>query len=232
MLHAAAERPVTEGGWFQRRHSFATDVDGLDAAPHLGPLCLLNEDRIASGEGHPARRHRDMEMLLWVLEGAVEHQDSAGHIAVIEPGELVRLRAGRGVRRTVFNASDREPARLLEFWIRPLVAGLAPDFERRRYEPAVLRGALHLIASPDGARDSIPIAQQARIHVGRFEPGEVDRLAAEPGRGWYAFCTRGALLVNGQALAAGDALELHAPEAIEVSDGRGAELLLFELPLA
>jgi redox-sensitive bicupin YhaK (pirin superfamily) len=225
VLHAGAARACTDRGWLCKLHSFATDAPGGPTAPRLGPLRVLDEIRLDPGEGEVARRHQDVEILIWVLEGALEHQDSAGNLAVVEPGELARLRAGHGVRHSAYNASGEEPVRLLEIWIQPATRGLAPDFEARRLRPEEWRGVLRLIASPDGAEDSLPLAQAARLYAGRFAAGEHGQLAGIAGHAYYAHCTRGALTVNGCALAAGDALELHGVDGIDVH-GEGELLLL------
>ena len=230
VLHAGAARPCTDRGWLLARHSFATDVPSGEGGPRLGPLRVLNEIRIDPGEGNSARLHQDMEILVWVLEGALEHQDSAGNIAVLEPGELARLRAGHGVRHSEYNASGHDPVRLLEFWIQPMERGRAPDYERRRFAPAERRGVLRLIASEDGDNDSVQVEQQVRIYAGAFGAAEHGQLPGSTGRAYYAHCTRGELTVNGCGLAAGDGLELHGVDGIDVSGGSEGELLLFDVP--
>jgi len=230
VLHAGAARPCTDRGWLLSRHSFATDVAAGEGGPRLGPLRVLNEIRIERGEGDAARMHQDMEILLWVLDGSLEHQNSTGHIAVLEPGDLARLRAGHGVRHSEYNASGHDPVRLLEFWIQPAERGLAPDFEHRRFGPEERRGVLRLIASEDGDAESVQVEQQVRIYAGRFGAAEHGQLPGMAGRAYYAHCTQGELTVNGCALAAGDGLELHGVDGIDVSGGSEGELLLFDVP--
>jgi redox-sensitive bicupin YhaK (pirin superfamily) len=229
-LRPAAARARTERGWMRSDHSFS--LDGTDPSRRLGPLRLLDEHRIAPGEGRGAHLHQDVEILVWVLEGALEHQDSDGNLVVIEPGELARLRAGNGVRHSEYNASSREPVHLLEFWIQPGMRGLEPDFERRRFESSERRGTLRLIASEDGSADSVQVEQQLRIHAGTFDATERAQLPAAAGRSYYAHCARGTLRVNDCALAPGDALELRGVEFIEIAgdSAEGGELLLFDLP--
>ena len=215
------------------RSHHSLSADGVDPTRRLGPLRLLDEHVIAAGEGRGAHLHQDVEILLWVLEGALEHQDSAGNLVVLEPGELGRLRAGNGVRHTEYNASGQEPVRVLEFWVQPALRGLDPDFERRRFEPWERRGALKLIASEDGAADSVQVEQQLRLHAGVFVAPECTALATEPARIYYAHCARGTLHVNGCTLGAGDGLELRGVDTIEISGdaaGEAGELLLFDLP--
>ncbi len=230
VLRPAAQRARTHRGWMSSLHSFGGG--GADPTRGLGVLRLLDEHRIDPGEGRGAHLHQDVEILLWVLEGALEHQDSGGNLAVLEPGELGRLRAGHGVRHTEYNASGQEPVRLLEFWVEPALRGLDPDFELRRYEPWERRGTLRLIASEDGAGDAVQVEQSLRIHAGLFAAPERLVIGAEAARTYYAHCARGTLAVNGCALADGDGLELHGIEQLEIAGGEaaGGELLLFDLP--
>ena len=230
LLHSGAARARTDLGWLLSRHSFATEFPGGDAEPRLGPLRVLNDNVMEPGEGLAAQLHQDVEILVWVLDGALEHQDSAGNIAVVEPGDLARLRAGNGVRHSEYNASASARVRLLECWIQPAQRGLVPDYERRRFPPQERRGALRLIASEDGSGESVQIAQPLRVYAGLFNATERAGLPAFPGRAYYAHCARGTLTVNGQALGPGDALELHGVDGIDVSGGTDGELLLFDLP--
>jgi redox-sensitive bicupin YhaK (pirin superfamily) len=224
----AAARARTDRGWMRSHHSFS--ADGVDPTRGLGPLRLLDEHVIAAGEGRGAHLHQDVEILLWVLDGALEHQDSGGNLVVLEPGELGRLRAGNGVRHTEYNASGQEAVRLLEFWVQPAVRGLNPDFERRRFETWERRGTLRLIASEDGSAESVQVEQQLRLHTGLFQAGEHATLAADAARTFYAHCARGTLGVNGRALAAGDGLVLRGVDALEIAGNDDGELLLFDLP--
>ncbi|MCC7461960.1 MAG: pirin family protein [Gammaproteobacteria bacterium] len=229
-LRPAADRARTDRGWMRSHHSLL--AGGSGSLGSLGPLHLLDEHLIAAGEGRGAHLHQDMEILVWVLDGALEHQDSGGHLVVLEPGELGRLRAGHGARHSEYNASDRDPVRLLEIWVQPALRGLEPDFERRRFEPGERRGTLKLIASEDGTADSVQVEQRLRIYAGLFSAPERTALGAEPARLYYAHCTRGGLGVNGCALRGGDGLELRGVSSIEVagSTGDDGELLLFDLP--
>lgn len=231
VLRPAAQRARTDRGWMHSHHSLTADGAGL--ARGLGPLRLFDEHLIAPGEGRGAHLHQDVEILVWVLEGALEHQDSGGNLVVLEAGELGRLRAGHGVRHSEYNASDRAPLHLLEFWVQPALRGLDPDFERRRFEPRERRGVLRLIASEDGSDASVQVEQQLRIHAGLFAAPERTEFIAAPGRSYYAHCARGALEVNGCALHAGDALELRGIDRIGIAGTRpdaDGELLLLELP--
>jgi redox-sensitive bicupin YhaK (pirin superfamily) len=221
LLHQGRARPCTDLGWRRTHHSLANRC--------VGPLHLLDEHLIVPGEGQSARLHKDAELLLWVLEGALEHQDSSGNTSVIEPGELVRLRAGPGTHHSAYNASDRDPVRFLECRIQPAACGITPDYEHRRFHDNERRNRLRLIASPDGTGDSVRVEQELRLYTGIFDAGR-SSLPALPGRIYYAHCTRGTLIVDEQTLAAGDALELQGVPSVEIGGGSNGELLLFDLP--
>lgn len=156
VLHAGAARACTDRGGLRKLHSFASDAPGGALAPRLGPLRVLDEVRLDPGEGDAARLQQDVEILLWVLEGALEHQDSAGNLAIVEPGELARLRAGRGVRHSTYNASGAEPLRLLEIWIQSATRGLAAIAGRACYAHCT-RGALTVNACALAAGDALEL---------------------------------------------------------------------------
>lgn len=221
LLHPGSTRPRTDLGWRRTHHSLANRC--------IGPLQLLDEHLVVPGEGQSTRLHQDAELLLWVLEGALEHQDSSGNTSIIEPGELARLRTGPDTQHSAYNASERDPVRLLECRMRPSACGLAPDYEHRRFHDNERRNRLCLLASPDGAGDSVQLGQDVQLYTGIFDAGR-SSLPALPGRIYYAHCTRGALTIDGQTLAAGDALELRGVPSVEIGGGSNGELLLFDLP--
>lgn len=221
LLHQGSARACTDLGWRRTHHSLATRC--------VGPLYLLDEHLIVPGEGQSARLHKEAELLVWVLEGALEHQDSCGSISVIEPGELARLRAGPGTHHSAYNASDRDPVRWLECRIQPSACDLVPDYEQRRFHDNERRNRLRLIGSPDGAGESVQVGQALRLYTGLFDAGR-SSLPTLPGRLYYAHCTRGTLIIDGQTLAAGDALELQGVPSVEIGGGSNGELLLFDLP--
>lgn len=196
----------------------------------FGPLRVINEDRVAAGAGFGTHGHRDMEIISYVLDGALAHRDSLGNGSVIRPGDVQRMSAGTGVMHSEFNHQTDATTHFLQIWIEPDQPGVQPGYEERRFEAADKRGRLRMIASPDGADGSVRIHQQARVYAGLFEGEESDELMIAPGRRAYVHLARGRLSVNGQTLHAGDAMKLTAEASVNVAQGEGAEVLVFDLP--
>jgi hypothetical protein len=194
-----------------------------------GPLRVINEDRVSPGSGFGTHGHRDMEIISYVLEGALGHEDSMGNGSTIVPGDVQRLSAGTGVRHSEYNHEKSGATHFLQIWIEPRFTGTPPSYEQKHFGAADKRGKLRLIASPDGADGSVTIHQDARVYAGLFEGAERARLELAPGRLAYVHMARGEAGVNGQVLRAGDALKTDE-SALEIRDGRGAEVLLFDLP--
>jgi redox-sensitive bicupin YhaK (pirin superfamily) len=196
----------------------------------FGSLRVINEDRVAPGAGFGTHGHRDMEIISYVLEGALEHKDSMGNGSVIRPGDVQRMSAGSGVRHSEYNPSDKEPVHFLQIWIEPNVTGIAPGYEEKRFDAASKRGRLRLVASPDGRDGSVTIHQDALVYATLLEGTE--RVVHEPaaGRKVYVHVARGSVTVNGRPLAAGDALKVTDVGAVVLERATGAEALLFDLP--
>ena len=229
-IRRSAERGQADHGWLRSQHSFSF-ADYYDPAHvSFGPLRVINEDRVQPGKGFGTHGHRDMEIISYVLEGALAHKDSLGTGSVIRPGDVQRMSAGRGVTHSEFNASTTDPVHFLQIWIVPDRLGIAPGYEQRTFAEADKRGRLRLIAAPDGAQDSVRIQQDARLYAGLFDGAQTLDLAWEPRRRLYVHVARGSITVNGQALAAGDALMDSAAERLRLQDGRNAEVLVFDLP--
>jgi redox-sensitive bicupin YhaK (pirin superfamily) len=171
-----------------------------------------------------------MEIISYVLEGALAHKDSTGSSSTIRPGDVQRMSAGHGVQHSEFNPSSNEGVHFLQIWIQPNVRGIPPSYEEKRFSEAEKRGRLRLIASPDQAEGSVLIRQDARVYAGLFDGAETADLAIGPGRRAYVHVARGAIAVNGVALQAGDALKLSDTQKVTVGSGRDAEVLLFDLP--
>ena len=228
-LRRAAERGHAEHGWLESYHSFSF-ADYYDPE-HMGygVLRVINEDRVQPGMGFGTHGHRDMEIITYVLEGALAHQDSMGNGSTIVPGDVQRMSAGTGVRHSEFNDDPARVTHFLQIWIEPDRLGLAPSYEQKHFAAEEKRGRLRLIASPDGAQGSVRVHQDARLHAGLFDRGERARLELAPGRRSYVHLARGRLSVNGERLEAGDALKTDA-SALELADGEGAEVLVFDLP--
>jgi hypothetical protein len=194
-------------------------------------LRVLNDDRIAAGQGFGMHPHRDMEIITYVLGGKVEHKDSMGTTAVIQPGEVQRMSAGTGVTHSEFNGSDREPAHFLQIWLLPDRSGHRPSYEQRPFPEAERRGKLRLIASPDGADGSTTLHQDARVFATLLGAGEAVELPLAKGRHAWVQVARGELEVNGTRLRAGDGAALSGEARVSLA-GVGdelAEALVFDL---
>ena len=228
-LRPAAERGHGRHGWLDSRHSFSF-ADYRDSA-HMGfgALRVINEDRIAPGTGFGTHGHRDMEIVSYVLDGALAHRDSLGNGSVIRPGDVQRMSAGTGVMHSEFNHQPDATTHFLQIWIEPERRGIEPGYEERHFAEADKRGRLRLVASPDGAEGSVTIHQSVRLYAGLFDGDERARLGLEAGRRAYVHVARGAVTVNGRRLSAGDAAKLVGEPAVELDSGERAEVLVFDL---
>lgn len=228
-LRPAAERGHGAHGWLDSWHSFS--FAGYHDPAHMGfgALRVINEDRVAPGTGFGTHGHRDMEIVSYVLDGALAHRDSLGNGSVIRPGDVQRMSAGTGVMHSEFNHQPDAPTHFLQIWIEPDRRGLAPGYEERHFPEADKRGRLRLVASPDGADGSVTIHQSARVYAGLFDGDERTRLALAPGRRAYVHVARGTVSVNGRRLGAGDAAKLVDEPAVELDAGQRAEVLVFDL---
>ena len=227
-LRRSAERGHANHGWLDSYHSFSF-ADYYDPR-HMGfgPLRVINEDRVQPGSGFGTHGHRDMEIISYVLEGALGHKDSMGNGSTIVPGDVQRMSAGTGVRHSEYNHESTGVTHFLQIWIEPSVTGIPPSYEQKHFKPEDKRGRLRLIASPDGRDGSVTIHQNAFVYAGLFNGPESanHELALKKG---YVHVARGKITVNGHALEAGDALKTDGG-AIELKDGKGAEVLVFDLP--
>jgi redox-sensitive bicupin YhaK (pirin superfamily) len=229
-VRRSGERGYADHGWLRSFHSFSF-ADYYDPAhAGFGPLRVINEDRIRPGTGFGTHGHRDMEILSYVLEGALAHKDSTGTGSTIVPGDVQRMSAGRGVLHSEFNHEKSAETHFLQIWIEPDVRGIAPEYEQKHIAESEKRGRLRLIASPDGAQGSLTIHQDARVYAALLDGAEraVHPLAA--GRRGYVHVARGRVRAHGVALGAGDALKVSAAESIVLESGEQAEVLLFDLP--
>src|SRR3954463_5711638 len=227
-IRLARERGHAEHGWLDSWHSFSFADYHDPRYMGFGPLRVINEDRIQKGSGFGTHGHRDMEIITYVLEGAVAHRDSIGTGSTIVPGDVQRMSAGTGVRHSEYNAAEGV-THFLQIWIEPQVTGIAPEYEQKRFEPEEKRGRLRLIASPDRREGSLLIHQDARVYAGLFDGAERAELALAAGRKGYVHVARGSLKVNGQELGAGDALKAEGGR-LTLESGRAAEVLVFDLP--
>jgi quercetin 2,3-dioxygenase len=229
-IRRAGERGHAQHGWLDSWHSFSF-ADYHDPA-HMGfsALRVINEDRIQPGTGFGTHGHRDMEIISYVLEGALGHKDSMGTGSTIVPGDVQRMSAGRGVQHSEQNHNKAGATHFLQIWIEPNVRGIAPGYEQKHFDAVSKRGRLRLVASSDGAEGSVTIHQDARIYAGLFDGAERAAQALAAGRKAYLHLVRGKLTVNGAPLQAGDALKMTGVSEVVLEKGESAEALLFDLP--
>src|SRR5882762_3867345 len=228
-IRRSAERGAADHGWLQSRHSFSF-ADYYD--PHntgFSALRVINEDRIAPGSGFGSHGHRDMEIISYVLDGELAHQDSMGNGSVIRPGDVQRLSAGTGIVHSEFNHARDRTTHFLQIWIEPNVKGIAPSYEEKHFDAASKRGSLRLVASPDGREASVTIHQNAFLYAALLDGTDraVHQLA--PGRRAYLHVARGRVTANGQPLEAGDALQAVDTAELALEQAEDAEVLLFDL---
>jgi redox-sensitive bicupin YhaK (pirin superfamily) len=228
-LRKSQARGYADHGWLKSYHSFSF-ADYFDPE-HMGwgNLRVINEDRVAPGMGFGTHAHRDMEIISYVLSGELAHKDSMGNVKSIPPGDVQRMSAGSGVTHSEFNFAKDQTTHFLQIWILPKFKGVTPSYEQKTVQPDEKRGRLRLVASPDGAQDSVHINADARVYAGLFDGDQAARLVLDASRKSYVHLVRGNLTVNGQALEAGDALLIENETGIDVSQGKDAEVLVFDL---
>ena len=229
-LRRSDERGHADHGWLNSYHSFS--FAGYQAPDHMGfgPLRVINEDRVAPGQGFGTHGHRDMEIISYVLSGALAHKDNMGNGSVLRPGYVQRMSAGKGVMHSEFNHSPDERVHFLQIWIEPNVLGIAPGYEETQFDDESKRGKLRLIASADGRDGSVMIHQDASLYASLMNGADNVSHALAPDRKAYVHVVHGEVKVNGQALTTGDAAKLSGETSIELSDAKDAEILLFDLP--
>ena len=228
-LRKSDERGFADHGWLRSFHSFSFADYHDPKHMGFGPLRVINEDRVQPGTGFGTHGHRDMEIISYVLDGALEHKDSMGNGSVIRPGDVQRMSAGRGVMHSEFNPSAEELVHFLQIWIEPNVRGIAPGYEERRFDASSKRGSLRLVASPDGRDGSVTIHQDAFVYAALLDGAERASHAIAAGRRAYVHVARGHVTVNGQALEAGDALKATDTPGLVLEQGEQAEVLVFDL---
>ena len=228
-LRTSSERGYADHGWLKSFHSFS--FAGYHDPAHMGfgNLRVINEDRIAAGQGFGTHSHKDMEIISYVLSGGLAHKDSMGNVKGIPPGDVQRMSAGTGVQHSEFNHDQEQKTHFLQIWIEPNVTGIAPGYEQKTFPEAEKRGTLRLVASPDGAQGSVLIHADAKLYAGLFDGDEFAALTLDAGRKTYVQLIRGQLQVNGQMLHAGDAMALQAESRLQLTGGQSAEVLVFDL---
>lgn len=231
-IRRAEERGRADHGWLDSRHTFSF-ADYYDPA-HMGfgPLRVINDDRVAAGGGFPPHAHRDMEIISYVLDGALQHQDNMGNGSVIRPGDVQRMSAGTGVVHAEYNASASEPVHFLQIWIVPERRGLPPGYEQKFFGEDVKRGRLRLIASRDGSEGSVRIQQDSRLFASVLAERErVQHTIARGRKGWL-HVVAGTAEVNGQAVKEGDGVAIDASgsdQNVDITSSERGEVLLFDM---
>jgi redox-sensitive bicupin YhaK (pirin superfamily) len=234
ILRDAGERGRTDAGWLDSRHTFSFGHYHDPRWMGFGPLRVINEDRVAPGGGFAPHRHANMEILSYVLSGALAHRDCLSDaVGVLRPGEVQWMSAGHGIEHSEYNASDREPVHFLQIWIQPDRSNAQPAYAQRVFDPQARHGRWAVLVSPDGADGSLAIRQQAWLRGIVLGPGETADWALRPERRYWLHAARGVIEADGQRLAAGDALGI-AQEAgalpIVGTGEEAADILLFDLP--
>ncbi|MES2363622.1 MAG: pirin family protein [Pseudomonadota bacterium] len=228
-LRKSAERGYADHGWLKSFHSFS--FAGYYDPEHMGfgNLRVINEDRIAAGRGFGTHGHKDMEIISYVLSGELAHKDNMGNVKGIPPGDVQRMSAGTGVQHSEFNHAEGQTTHFLQIWIEPNVTGIPPSYEQKTFAEAEKRGALRLVASPDGARGAVTVHADARLYAGLFDGAENATLTLDPNRKTYVHLVRGQLEVNGTLLHSGDAAALASESLLTLAHGQSAEVLVFDL---
>jgi redox-sensitive bicupin YhaK (pirin superfamily) len=231
-IRRSSDRGHADHGWLDSRHTFSF-ADYYDPA-HMGfrALRVINEDRVAGGQGFPRHPHRDMEIVSYVLDGALAHKDSMGTGSTIRPGDVQRMSAGTGVAHSEYNASPSDPVHFLQIWLIPSQRGIAPSYEQKTFSREDKSGRLRVVASPTGRDGSVSIHTDATLYAGVFGADEKAQLELAPGRHAWVHVARGSATVNGQALATGDGAAISNEATVSVqgpASGEPAEVLVFDL---
>lgn len=229
-LRQAADRGHAQHGWLNSHHTFSFAEYFDPKQMGWSALRVINDDTIQPGEGFGTHGHRDMEIITYVLDGALEHKDSMGSGSVIRPGDVQVMSAGTGVRHSEFNHSHTDPVHLLQIWIVPKFTGIKPNYQEKFFDAADKRGQLRLVVSPDGRDGSLTIVQDASIYAALLDGDERVEHTVAAGRNAYVHVARGELTLNGQPLEAGDGVKIAEETVLTLSNGKGAEVLVFDLP--
>lgn len=228
-VRRSADRGHFDHGWLDTYHTFSF-ADYYDP-DQMGfrSLRVINEDRVAPGKGFGMHGHRDMEIVTYVLEGALEHKDSMGNGEVLRPGEFQRMSAGTGIRHSEFNPSDSEPVHLYQIWLLPRKIGLEPSYEQKRFDQGELTNRFRVVASPDAVDGSLTIQQDAAVYLSRVDAGREAAHELAPGRHAWLQVLRGDANISGERLSAGDGAAVGDEPQLRVATDGGAELMLFDM---
>jgi len=228
-IRKSDERGHLSHGWLDTYHTFSFDQYYDPAHMHFRSLRVINEDRVAAGKGFPTHSHRDMEIITYILAGALEHRDSMGNGSVIRPGDVQRMSAGTGVSHSEFNPSDSESVHLLQIWIMPRARNLPPSYEQTNFSENERRNRLRLVASPDGSDGSVTIQQDAKLYAAMLDRETTIEHTLPENRYAWLQVVRGGLNVNGHKLTQGDGAAISRESSLKIAASDEAELLLFDL---
>ncbi len=229
VIRKSEDRGAADFGWLDSKHTFSFGHYYDPQHMGVGPLRVINEDRVKPGAGFEPHGHSDMEIISYVLDGALEHKDSIGTGSVIRPGEVQRMSAGTGIRHSEFNHSKEDPVHFLQIWILPERERLAPSYEQKTFPETEKRGRLRLVGSRDGRDGSVTIHQDVDLYAGLFGSGENAQLDLRPDRGAWVQVARGEVQVNGERLKAGDGATITGADAIEIEGREDGEVLVFDM---
>ena len=228
-LRKADERGVANFGWLDSRHTFSFGHYHDPLQMGFSDLRVINDDRVLPGQGFGTHPHRDMEIISYVLEGALEHKDSMGTGSVIRPGDVQMMSAGSGITHSEFNHSAQELVHFLQIWIVPDRTGVAPRYQQKNFSSAEKRGRLCPIIAPDAADGALGVYQDARVYAGLFDGAESSEFTLPAHRCAYVHVARGAVHLNGTAMEAGDGARIRDEQLLHFDNGQDAEVLLFDL---
>jgi len=229
LIHDRAARGRTEMGWLDSRHTFSFGHFHDPRRMGFGALRVINEDRVIPGAGFGTHSHANMEIISYVIEGALAHKDSIGNGSIIEPGDVQRMSAGTGISHSEFNPSRDRPVHFLQIWIIPERGGLPPSYEQKRVSDAEKHGRLRLVGARDGGDGAITIHQDVRLYAALLDEGDSVTHAIPPGRRTWVQIVRGAVALDGDQLKAGDGAAITEADAVALKAESAAELLLFDL---
>lgn len=229
LIHDRNLRGLSKIGWLDSRHTFSFSSFYDPSRMGFRSLRVINEDRVTPGAGFPAHSHTDMEIITYVLEGALEHKDSLGTGSVILPGDAQIMSAGTGITHSEFNHSQTEPVHFLQIWIEPNVVGIPPRYDQRNFPQSEKQGKLRLIVAPDERDGAIKIYQDAYLYVSVLQPGDEINYEVKPNRYAWLQVAKGIVSLNGESLRAGDGVQINTTELLNLNTEVGAEILLFDL---
>jgi len=230
-VRKSQDRGLASFGWLRSQHTFSFGHYQDPAHMNIGPLRVINEDRVAPGRGFDPHSHKSMEIVSYVLDGALEHKDSMGNGSVLRYGDVQRMSAGSGVTHSEYNGSTTEPVHFLQIWIIPSEAGGAPGYEEKHFDFDSKRGQLRLVASSDGRDGSVSLRQDASLFATILDGQDRVDHPLQAGRQAYVQVARGSVTVNGVALEAGDAVHVRDEAVVSLFEAHDAEVLLFDLPV-